>query len=82
MNGWVPDPTVTTDGRTIFPARVVAAFLTNVADLNVSEATIRQWASRGHIKRRGTGANGCGLYDPREVLNHARHADRRSLRAA
>lgn len=64
-------------------AYVIAQFLTHVAGIPATPQRIRQWAARGHIHRRGTGPSGLALYDPAEVLRHARRAEkRRSLRAA
>ena len=35
------------------------------------EATIRSWAHRGHLRRRGTGPRQTALYDVEEVLKFA-----------
>lgn len=43
------------------PAAVIAAYL------DLPEATIRWWAHKGHIRRRGTGHRGLALYDADEV---------------
>jgi len=51
--------------RDLSPAAVIAAFL------EIPEATIRWWAHKGHIRRRGTGPRGIALYDAREVAEYA-----------
>ena len=39
--------------------------------LGKPEATIRSWAHRGHLRRRGTGPRQTALYDVDEVLKFA-----------
>jgi hypothetical protein len=42
--------------------------------LGIKPATIRKWASRGHIKAAGKGPRGCRLYRYAEVVRHAERA--------
>ena len=51
-------------------SRLVDAYALATA-LDVQPATIRQWAARGHITRRGTSPQGLALYNVVEVVQHA-----------
>lgn len=61
------------DGRVDGPA--AAAFLTATGH-PISAATIRVWAHRGLVERRGQDHKGRTLYDLAELEARARHADR------
>lgn len=52
------------------PGPLIAALL------GVPAGTLRRWAARGHIRRRGTGANGVALYDLHAVADYARSRGR------
>lgn len=52
------------------PGPLVAALV------GVPASTVRTWASAGHIRRRGTGANRVALYDLHEVATYARSIGR------
>lgn len=41
--------------------------------IGINAATVRQWASRGHITAVGIGPNGSKLYQFTEVARHAQH---------
>ncbi len=58
---------MTWDQATILNLWSPAAFTA----IGINPATIRQWASRGHITPVGIGPNGCRLYDYTQVARHA-----------
>lgn len=60
-------PAYTWDQATILDLWSPAAFTA----VGIQPATIRQWASRGHITAVGIGPRGCRLYLRADVLRHA-----------
>lgn len=60
-------PRYTWDQATILGIWSPAAFTA----VGINAATVRQWASRGHITAVGVGPNGCRFYDYSDVVRHA-----------
>jgi hypothetical protein len=58
------------DGPAVDAAAIVA-FLRLAYGIELREATIRVWASRGRIQRFGLDARGRRLYDLAEVVDRA-----------
>lgn len=57
-------------------AAIIGAWSPNAFQaVGINPATIRKWASRGHIHPIGIGPNGARLYDYQQVV---RHADRQT----
>jgi hypothetical protein len=71
----IPEPGTAITGRD------ATAWLLVRHGIEVSEATLRQWATRGHVDRQGRDEHGRTTYDAAQILTRARRTQRTQVAA-